>query len=175
MGSLDRSGMNVVFLLLGSNEGDRAFYLAEGLKKIEEKIGTLLRSSSIYETKAWGNEDQPPFLNQVILAQTYLGPKAVLEEIQILENSLGRKRDQKWGPRTIDIDILFYNDLVLEKKELVIPHAGITKRRFTLVPLNEIASEYLHPKFNLTINELLHQCKDGLQVEKWTGDLEEAG
>jgi 2-amino-4-hydroxy-6-hydroxymethyldihydropteridine diphosphokinase len=156
------------FLLLGSNEGDRIRLLTEARERIEILAGAILRTSSIYQTAAWGRTEQAPFLNQVIEIQTEVDPLDLLDRLQKIEVALGRKRKEKWGPRSIDIDILFYGDLVMSTPTLSIPHPGIPDRRFTLVPLTEIAAALIHPSIKKNMLELLDNCDDRLLVEKVT-------
>ncbi|MCD6010591.1 MAG: 2-amino-4-hydroxy-6-hydroxymethyldihydropteridine pyrophosphokinae [Flavipsychrobacter sp.] len=158
--------MNNAYLLLGSNQGDRTGWLQQAMNMLAEKCGTIAQKSSVYETAAWGITDQPAFLNMVIHLQTVLSPTELLTQIQQIETTLGRQRDIKWGQRTLDIDILLYNDAVVDLPELVIPHPYMQERRFTLAPLAEIAPHYMHPKLNKTITELLAACPDTLEVHK---------
>jgi 2-amino-4-hydroxy-6-hydroxymethyldihydropteridine diphosphokinase len=158
--------MNKAYLLTGGNEGDRFFHMQQARTNIELICGQLLLVSSIYETAPWGKTDQPDFLNQVLLIQTEFSPEELLKGILSIEEKGGRKRTVKNAPRTIDIDILFYNDLILEKPGLTIPHPRIAIRRFVLEPLNEISPEYIHPVIGKTIRELLLECKDELGVKK---------
>ena len=134
---------NLLFLSLGSNRGDRSVFLGAALEWISEKIGTVVRRSPVYETAPWGFKDKSPFLNQVAEVRTALEPELVLVMILEIERSMGRDRiadlpsdrsEKKYLSRTIDIDILFYNDLVLDIPGLVIPHPLIAMRRFVLVP-----------------------------------------
>ena len=152
------------YLLLGSNLGDRETNLGLARSLIGNSVGIILQSSKIYESAAWGKEDQPDFLNQVIKIQTTLNPHALLEKLIWAETSLGRLREIKWGERIIDIDILFYENEIVEDKALTIPHPGIPKRRFTLLPLNEIAPSLVHPELKKTMTELLDECPDKLDV-----------
>jgi 2-amino-4-hydroxy-6-hydroxymethyldihydropteridine diphosphokinase len=126
-----------------------------------------LQVSSIYETAAWGMENQEAFLNQVLEIETNLNPDELLQSILQIEEGLGRKRELKYGPRTIDIDILFFNDQVIDQEGLKIPHPQLQNRRFVLVPLNEIASNKIHPIFKKTISQLLAECPDPLTVNKF--------
>lgn len=158
--------MNVAYLLLGSNEGDRLGWLDKGKEMIEESGNIIVATSAIYETAAWGLEEQPDFLNQVIQINTTLSPVDLLMHIQQVENRLGRQRTIKWGQRTLDIDILLYNDEIVELPELHIPHPFLAKRRFTLAPLAEIAPDIIHPIYSKTILELLDTCPDPLPVNK---------
>lgn len=131
---------------------------------IGDKIGTILYSSKVYETAAWGIQDQPDFLNQVITLNTHIDPQSLLEKLLSIETALGRQRKVKWGERIIDLDILFYGDEVIDDEHLTVPHPGIPSRRFTLLPLQEIAPKLIHPTLNKTIEELLAECPDKLEV-----------
>ncbi len=154
------------FLLLGSNLGDRAEILLKAQKEISLSVGTVVNESSIYETGAWGIEDQPAFLNQVVVVKTKLNPHQLLTVINNIEQELGRIRHQKWGERLIDIDILYYNNKVINTPNLIIPHPEIANRRFTLVPLVEIAPDFMHPVLGRNQKELLSSCEDELEVKK---------
>ncbi len=127
---------------------------------ITEKFGTIISLSSIYETAAWGLTEQNAFLNQVICIETKFSPTEVLQIVLEIEKTMGRIREQKWGARIIDIDILYYANKVVSLPDLEIPHPFIQERRFVLVPLCEIAGEFIHPKFKQTNLELLEKCKD---------------
>ncbi len=158
--------MNKAYLLTGGNEGDRYLNMQQARANIEHICGELIQVSSLYETAPWGNPDQPDFLNQVLLIGTKLKPRDLLKAIFSIEEKGGRIRSVKNGPRTIDIDILFYNDLVLEERGLVIPHPRIAERRFVLEPLNEISPQFVHPVLQKTVHNLLLECKDELAVKK---------
>jgi 2-amino-4-hydroxy-6-hydroxymethyldihydropteridine diphosphokinase len=158
--------MNKAYLLTGGNEGDRFLHMQQARTNIELICGQLLLVSSIYETAPWGKTDQPDFLNQVILIDTKFSPEELLKSILSIEENGGRKRTVKNAPRTIDIDILFYNDLILEKPGLTIPHPRIAIRRFVLEPLNEISPEFVHPVLGKPMRQLLLECKDELGVKK---------
>lgn len=160
--------MNSVFLILGSNEGNRLEQLSLARNEISLQIGAILLASPIYETAAWGNEDLPAHLNQVIQVETTLDPLSILEIILSIEQKLGRVRYEKWGMRLIDIDILFYNHDIITLPSLIIPHPQIQHRRFTLVPLHAIAAEYVHPVLDQSISNLLFQCEDPLIVKEFT-------
>jgi 2-amino-4-hydroxy-6-hydroxymethyldihydropteridine diphosphokinase len=157
-----------VFILLGSNEGNRVFFLKEAIRKLEN-LGKILKISSIYETKPWGNLEQANFLNCVLEMQTTLSAENLLTEILSIEKSLGRERKTKWQARTIDIDILYFGNLIIQSENLQIPHPFLHQRRFTLIPLVEIASDFLHPIFQKTNQELLNKCEDTLSV--WLYEL----
>ncbi len=148
--------MSEAFISLGSNLDDRNNYL-EKARSFLSDFGEIKKESTIIETPAWGKKDQPDFLNQVILIETELSPQELLEECLKIEDKLGRERKEKWGPRTIDLDILFYDELILNKENLIIPHPYITEREFVLKPLNEIAPDFVHPVLGLTTKEMLIQ------------------
>ena len=158
--------MNRIYLLLGSNLGEPIKQLSKAKSFITSKIGPIIRSSSLYVTKAWGNTRQPDFINQVIIINTELTPEKLMDTILKIEASLGRIRKQKNDPRTIDIDILFYNKLILQSKNLVIPHPLMQARNFVLYPLNELSPNFVHPIFNKSIHQLLLTCQDTLTVNK---------
>jgi 2-amino-4-hydroxy-6-hydroxymethyldihydropteridine diphosphokinase len=155
--------MNKAYLLTGGNEGDRYRNMQQARTNIELICGQILQVSSLYETAPWGKPDQPDFLNQVLLVQTKLKPRELLSAILSIEEKSGRKRTARNAPRTIDIDILFYNN---DEPGLSIPHTRLADRRFVLEPLNEIAPDFPHPVFGKTVHELLLECKDELAVKK---------
>lgn len=157
--------MNTAYLLLGSNEGDRMLWLTQCLQQLEN-CGIVSKRSHIYQTAAWGLEEQPDFLNMAVEIQTTLSPTELLKNIQQIEANLGRQRTLKWGQRTLDIDILFYNDEIIDLPELKVPHAFIQDRRFALAPLNDIAASFQHPVLKKTVSELLGECKDELEVKQ---------
>jgi 2-amino-4-hydroxy-6-hydroxymethyldihydropteridine diphosphokinase len=159
--------MNQVYLLTGGNLGNRAQNLARAKQYIAEECGTIVRSSALYETAAWGKTDQPAFLNQVLFLQTPMTPAHLIHKLLNIEQRMGRLREEKNGPRTIDIDILFFNDAIIHEPHLVIPHPRMQDRRFVLVPLNEIASEWVHPVFKKTVQQLLTECQDHLPVRRY--------
>ena len=146
--------MKDLYLGFGSNISERKEILLASYKKVEARIGTIVKKSEIHETEPWGYESQPPFLNSVLKIETSLSPDEVLLEIKAIEAELGRKRTIKWGPRTIDIDILFYGSEIIKKKHLTIPHPHIQERLFVLEPLKEIALNLLHPVLKKTVVEL---------------------
>lgn len=134
------------FLGLGSNLGDSLAHLKEALARLEEKGVRPRRFSSVYRTAPWGVEDQPDFLNMVVMALTELDPRGLLEACQEVEREMGRVRRERWGPRVIDVDILLYDDIVVEEEGLVIPHPRMGERDFVLVPLLEVWPEAVDPR-----------------------------
>jgi 2-amino-4-hydroxy-6-hydroxymethyldihydropteridine diphosphokinase len=159
--------MNKAYLLIGGNLGDREANLARAVKGIAARCGHVLAASSLYVTAAWGKEDQPDFLNQALLVGTAYGAERLLEELLAIEQEMGRKRQEKYGPRTIDIDILLFNQDILHTAHLQVPHPRLSERRFALVPLAEIAGEQRHPVTGMSMNELLASCPDSLPVHKF--------
>jgi 2-amino-4-hydroxy-6-hydroxymethyldihydropteridine diphosphokinase len=153
-----------VYLALGSNMGDRKNNLLQAAMSIDKNIGKIARKSRIYETEPWGKTDQDSYLNQVLMVNTTLDPRDLLEVITHIEGEMGRVRTEKWAPRTIDIDILFYGKRVIRDKGLDIPHPELHKRAFVLVPLMEITPELEHPVLKLPIDELYMACKDPAEV-----------
>jgi len=157
-----------LYLLTGSNLGDRVLMLNTALIHLKTCFGDAILVSSIYETAAWGLPDQDAFLNQVLVFNSDLKPKTVLQKILDIECQMGRERNQKWGARIIDIDILYFGDTIFDDSELNIPHPFIAQRRFTLLPLLEVAPNLIHPVFGKTTSELLDQCSDKLSVKQFT-------
>ncbi len=157
---LCRMNQYPVFLLLGANLGEREATLKQAVQLISERIAPVMAQSQLYETAPWGVIDQPAFLNQVIQIQTELSPKKVLEQTLKIEKHLGRERRLRWGARVIDIDILYYEHFILEDSDLHLPHPRLHERRFTLVPLVEIAPDFVHPVLKKTNRELLEKCTD---------------
>jgi 2-amino-4-hydroxy-6-hydroxymethyldihydropteridine diphosphokinase len=158
--------MITVFLLLGTNLGNRELFLQEAIMHIEELVAPVIKTSAVYQTQSWGKTDLPDYLNQVITLQTNLPAQDVLKRILDIELLMGRKREEKWGSRIIDIDILFYGDAVINEPGLIVPHPELHNRRFTLEPLAEIAPEFLHPALNKNILTLKNELKDSLIVKK---------
>lgn len=159
--------MNTTYLLLGSNMGNSLEQLALARQYISKQTGRLTHSSSLYATAAWGNTNQPDFLNQVLVVETAMTAHETLENILAIENLMGRIRTVKNAPRIIDIDILFFNNDIIHEKHLVVPHPEIQNRRFVLVPLDEIAPALVHPLFHKTVHRLLQECPDPLNVKKF--------
>ncbi len=158
--------MNTIFLLLGGNLGDKGTTLQNAMKLISEQIGEVEKTSSVYETKAWGVKNQPDFYNQVVQLKTKLAPLAALMAIQSVEIQLGRTKRQKWHARIIDIDILYYGNQFIGTDVLRVPHSQMHNRNFALYPLNEIAPDFIHPILKKTTTQLLEECKDNLPVKK---------
>lgn len=161
------------YLLLGTNMGDRVAQLNRARSEIDRELGALRRISSIYETAAWGNEHQPPFLNQVVEVATSLKPFPLLKKINAIEKRMGRIRINKWESRLIDIDILYYANQVINEAHLQIPHPHLPDRRFALAPLQEIAPGFVHPILGKTTTELLNQTSDQLAVRLFNPDTYE--
>jgi 2-amino-4-hydroxy-6-hydroxymethyldihydropteridine diphosphokinase len=155
-----------VYLITGSNLGNSLSNLLHVKKLIREQLGEIIHESSVYKTAPWGNLNQQDFLNQALHIQTSISPQALMREILIIESSMGRKRIEKWEPRIIDVDILFYDTLVLDIPDLVIPHPLLHERRFVLAPLFDIAPNFIHPQLNKSVSELLDSCNDMSKVDK---------
>jgi 2-amino-4-hydroxy-6-hydroxymethyldihydropteridine diphosphokinase len=153
-----------VYLSIGSNEGDRKANLLQAMSLIDKNIGKIARKSHIYETEPWGVEKQDAFLNMVVMANTTQDPRQMLEAITKIEREMGRVRREKWGPRLIDVDILFYGKRVIRDKGLEIPHPEIAERMFVLVPMMEIAADLEHPVLKKPIDQIYMDCKDLSEV-----------
>jgi len=160
--------MNTVYFLLGANLGEPRKQLELAEKEIRQRVGQIQRASNVYESVAWGVTEQPNFLNQVIEVTTELDALQTLDLIQSIEKDLGRVRLTKWGARIIDIDILYFNEEIIEVERLIVPHPYIQDRRFTLVPLNELAPDFIHPKLQQSNYALLSACLDTLEVHPYT-------
>lgn len=152
------------YLLLGSNLGDRQRILRRATTMISQQVGPITALSSLYETAPWGVKEQPAFLNQVAEVQTDLAPEEVLRHVLEIEQRLGRVRYERWGARHLDIDILYFDSLVMDTARLTIPHPRLHERRFTLVPLVELMPDYVHPVLGQTTLELLAACPDEGEV-----------
>jgi 2-amino-4-hydroxy-6-hydroxymethyldihydropteridine diphosphokinase len=161
--------MNHAYLLIGGNLGNMSENLRSARGRISDSCGPLLQVSSIYQTAAWGKTDQPDFLNQALQLQTTLEPEALLRTLLRIEIEMGRERLERYGPRFIDIDIIFYDDRIIDTESLTLPHPQLEKRRFVLAPLAEIAGNFRHPLLNKTVNELLEICPDTSPVDKKNG------
>lgn len=159
--------MSNVYILLGSNLGDQLSNLQEACSFLKAKSIKVIASSPLYRTKAWGNVNQDDFLNVILNVETKLDANQLLNELLAIEILMGRVRGQlQWMPRLIDIDILYFNDEIIQLPNLKIPHPYIAERRFTLIPLNDLAPNFIHPKLNLSNNKLLQKCEDKSEVVK---------
>ncbi|GAA4087995.1 2-amino-4-hydroxy-6-hydroxymethyldihydropteridine diphosphokinase [Mucilaginibacter panaciglaebae] len=158
--------MNNVFLLLGSNLGDRKESLQQAIMHISYDISPDIRVSSVYETQSWGKTDEPDYLNMVVEVKTDLPAQTVLDKILSIEQVMGRKREEKWGSRTIDIDILYFNADIIDIPGLHVPHPHLQNRGFTLAPLVELAPQFVHPVLKKTNLQLKKELTDGLIVKK---------
>ncbi len=156
---------NIAFLLTGSNLGDRLQNLEVALHSIQQELGNIVTASSIYETAPWGLDNQEAFLNQVLKLSTNLTPNELLEAVLAIEQKMGRVRQQHWGSRLIDIDLLFFNEEIITTEFLTLPHPYLHQRNFVLVPMAEISPYWQHPIYRRTIEELVEECGDVLAVE----------
>lgn len=157
--------INNAYLLTGGNMGDRKSTLAKALAQIEAYCGPVIKASSLYETAAWGKNDQPLFLNQALQIETTFNARQLLRHVLAIEKNIGRVREERYGPRIIDIDILLFNQEIHNYPLLKLPHPELVNRRFALTPLAEIAPALLHPVYNKTIAALLADCTDELEVK----------
>jgi 2-amino-4-hydroxy-6-hydroxymethyldihydropteridine diphosphokinase len=148
--------------------GNRKSYIEKSMQEIEQEVGSIICSSKIYESSPWGETNQNHFLNSVIKVESKLSPYVLLEKLQEIENNSGRIRKEKWGERSIDLDILFYNFEIINTKNLKIPHPYIQERRFVLIPLSEIATDYNHPVLQKNMSVLLKECTDTEKVYEYT-------
>ncbi len=151
---IQTSNLQMVYLLLGSNLGNRKEILDKAIQLLSQKVGLIVSQSKDYETKPWGMTDQPDFLNLAIAIHTNLEPLEILKQTQAIENQLGRVRKEKWGARLIDIDIMFYGNEIINEPGLKIPHPLLQERDFVLTPLAEIAPNFVHPGLGKTVSEL---------------------
>ena len=159
--------MAKLFLLLGGNMGDKKQLFEKALSRLGDELGGITQLSSIYETEPWGFQSEDLFWNQVVVLNTKWSPEDILKKTQAIELELGRTRKaEQYVSRLIDIDLLFYDDLVLRSPDLELPHPRMADRRFVLEPLSEIAPTLIHPVFNQSIKVLLKDCSDPLQVSK---------
>lgn len=157
--------MHTAYLSLGSNEGDSLQILTDAISNIATACGSVLGQSGVYRTAAWGVTEQPDFFNIAISVSTNLAPEALLNALQQIEGQHNRRRTTKWGQRTLDIDILFYDDIYISLPNLIIPHPYLHQRAFVLMPLATIAPKYMHPVLQRTIEQLLESCNDTLAVK----------
>ena len=156
--------MEEIYLITGSNQGERWETLMAAKTALAERVGPLMNESNVYETAPWGNTSQPAFLNQVLHFQTRLLPMPLLEVCLDIERIHGRRRRKQWEARTLDIDILFYGHDVIIEEGLIVPHPHLHERRFVLEPLNCLAPNWVHPVLNLPVRQLLDLCSDSLPV-----------
>ena len=162
------TSMNNVYLMIGGNIGDRLVNLENARKSIEQRCGNIQKQSSIFETEAWGYKDQPAFYNQALCIESALSPQDLMETLLAIEQAMGRERLIPLGPRTIDLDILYYNQTVIETPALIIPHPRLSERNFVLVPLMEIAPDFVHPILKKTNTVLYNASADVSVVHKKT-------
>ncbi|GAO43636.1 2-amino-4-hydroxy-6-hydroxymethyldihydropteridine diphosphokinase [Flavihumibacter petaseus] len=161
--------MHTAYLLIGGNLGNRIENLQKAAWLVAQEAGQVLRQSSLYETAAWGFGDQPDFLNQVLEIRTPLNAAALMSMLLKIEKQMGRVREERNGPRLIDIDILLYGDEIHHNDHISIPHPRLPLRRFALIPLAELIPSFIHPELQLTIDALLQQTPDDLPVKKYNG------
>lgn len=157
------------FILTGSNIDDRQFYLQAAQNDIANAGVRIYKTSIVYETAAWGSTNQAPYLNQVLQVGTCLSPSDLLILLLEIERKHGRQRTVRWGSRTLDLDILYYDQLVVCLRDLTIPHPRMAQRRFVLEPLASIAPYFVHPVSRLSQQQLLKQCPDPLFVTPFAG------
>lgn len=162
--------MNTAFLLTGGNLDDRLKNLIRVIDLIQHNCGIISNQSPVYKTAAWGFTAQPDFYNQALELHTNFSPEALMRKLLLIEEQMGRKRDIKMGPRSIDIDILLIDDIIITSQVITIPHPLLPERRFALTPLAEIAADIVHPVLHKTIKTLLAECKDNLPVYKISAD-----
>lgn len=152
-----------VYILLGSNMGNRLGYIQFAKYFLNKDLGNITKESNLYETKAWGYKSKKDYINQIVLLETKLPPKELMQQLLLIEQKAGRKRFNKMTDRTLDLDILYYNEEIIDTKDLRIPHPKIQERKFVLQILNEIAPNYLHPILLKKNSELLDICPDKLE------------
>ncbi|MCC5425056.1 2-amino-4-hydroxy-6-hydroxymethyldihydropteridine diphosphokinase [Clostridium botulinum] len=151
--------MHTAYVAFGSNMGEKESYIKRALEKIEERGIEIIKVSSIYETEPYGVLDQDSFLNGVVKIETNLTPEDLIGELLNIEKQLDRVRERRWGPRTIDLDIIFYDDLIINEKNLVIPHKDMENREFVLKPLCDIDENFIHPVLKKSVRELYDELK----------------
>lgn len=157
--------MTKVVLIIGGNIEPRRAFMEKAFLALEEKLGSCDQTSAIYETAAWGGKSEGAYLNQVLIFETSMAPEVVLSITRLIEDELGRQRTETWGNRTMDIDILYYGDLVYQSPRLQIPHPWIQERQFVLKPICEIIPDFIHPVLGLSQKELLLSCVDQSEVK----------
>ena len=157
--------MNSAYILAGSNMGNRLDNLQRATKKLIE-LGEIKRKSSLYETAAWGNENQQAFFNVAFELTTHLSGVELMKALLLIESESGRIRNEKWEPRLIDLDILFFNAEIIDTSILQVPHPQFQFRKFAIIPMADLAVDFIHPVLKKTVLQLLEECTDKLQVEK---------
>lgn len=157
---------NRVFIALGSNLGDRLFSMRQALGEIDRRLGPVVLCSSLYESAAWGDEDQQAFYNALCEIHTKISPLSLLHELQNIEKGLGKSKERTWGPRTIDLDIIYYGKKIIVEKDLIIPHPNMYLRNFVLQPLAEMAPEFIHPLMKKKTESLLRECPDHSKIDR---------
>lgn len=158
--------MNTAILLIGGNLGDRVANLQKAIGHIAATAGAVIKTSALYQTAPWGSVDQPDYLNQGVEIQTSMDALTLLHTLLDIERQIGRIRQEKWGARVIDIDLIFFNDEVISLPELKLPHPRMHLRQFVLVPLTEIVPGYMHPLLHKTVRQLQQECPDDLSAVK---------
>jgi len=156
---------HLAYISLGGNIGNTLEIFQNALLAIEKKLGKIIQKSSIYQTAAWGKEDQNDFLNQVILIETSFDAKKLLDSLLTIELLFERKRIERWGPRTLDLDLLSFDNQIVQAVSLTLPHPRIQERKFILVPLAELNPNWVHPMLRKSVSELLDNCADQLKVK----------
>jgi 2-amino-4-hydroxy-6-hydroxymethyldihydropteridine diphosphokinase len=156
--------MTNIYLHLGSNNEGSKLLIDKALGYISEKIGNIKDQSNYYETEPWGLKEQPNFINLAVTVESSLSPSQLLKAIKDIESEMGRIKTEKWGPRVIDIDIIFYGDMIIKDQDLEIPHPHIQNRNFVLIPLMEIAGNVVHPVLKKEVEELYMESKDECEV-----------
>jgi 2-amino-4-hydroxy-6-hydroxymethyldihydropteridine diphosphokinase len=158
--------MPIVYLGLGSNKGNRLYYIERALEEISSLRDTqVLRVSSVFETEPWGIKDQSEFLNCTAEISTRLEVSDLVTKIKVIERLVGRTNSSKWHEREIDIDLLFYSDLVMNSETIRVPHAELCNRNFVLIPLNELAPDFIHPVYGKSVSQILSESSDRLGVK----------
>jgi len=165
--------MHTYYLLLGSNIGDKILHIENAITFISQQIGRISKESSKYRTEPWGLENQEDFINMVVQVSSDLSPEIVLDKIKVIEQQIGRIETEQWGPRVIDIDILYCDDVVLDTEKIKIPHPQIANRNFVLIPLIEIVGDMIDPMHNITIDEMYEKCTDSCEVYMYEDENEE--
>lgn len=157
--------MNDLLIGLGSNQGNRTANLALAHRLLSRNVGIVSKESPVYQTEPWGVADQAAYYNQVLWIKTVFSLEDAFRKCQIIEQKMGRQREEQWGPRIIDVDVLYYNQEQVHTEALTVPHRHLHERRFVLQPLSDIAPDYQHPVFQKNTTELLAACTDELAIE----------